>query len=388
MDKLKVLFVNGHLNVGGVEMALVNLLNSIDFNRYSVDLLLLQSGNDYIDEIPESVNIIRRDLDSAQGSLFGAIVKNVRIRNWFGVSYRLLNVCAKYTTGKAFRFLRLDQDLKKRYDIAVAFRPGFCADLVNHVICASRKICWWHHGSMDVNIELPVLRRQLLQFDKVVAVSNGVREMLGDFSPQLKPRICVIPNIIDVSRIQQKAEEFLPYPDEDLSRETRIVTVSRLSSEKNVVAVTEVAKILKAEGLKFRWYVIGDGDCRSTIEAKILEYGLASDVILAGHQVNPYPWIKGADIMVHVSPVESFGIVILEAMALKTPCIAVDSIGVNSLIDGNNGICVPQDPLIVADSIIALLNDKVKYNSILQNTERTINLFYPENIFLKVESIL
>lgn len=365
MDKLKVLFVNGNLNVGGVEMALVNLLNSLDFDRYSVDLLLLQSGDDYIDEIPKSVNVIKRNLDSAQGPLFGAIVKNVKMRNWFGISYRLLNICAKYTTVKAFRFLKLGHHLEKRYDVAVSFRPGFCAELVNNAICASKKICWWHHGSMDVNIELSVLRSQLLQFDKVVAVSDGIREMLGDFSSQLKQKICVIPNIVDESRIRQKAKEFLPYPDEAVLGESRIVTVSRLSPEKNVVAVTEVAKILKARGFKFKWYVIGEGVCRSTIEARILEYGLASEVILAGHQANPYPWIKGADIMVHVSPVESFGLVIIEAMVLKTLTIAVESIGAKELINQNNGILVKNDAVAIANTMVDVINRKYEMTDLI-----------------------
>lgn len=375
MDKLKVLFVNGNLNVGGVEMALVNLLNSLDFDRYSVDLLLLQSGDDYIDEIPESVNVIKMDLDSAQGSLFGAIIKSVKMRNWFGVSYRLLNICAKYTTVKAFRYLKLGHHLKKRYDVAVSFRPGFCADLVNNAIYASKKICWWHHGSMDVNIGLPVLRRQLLQFDKVVAVSNGVREMLGDYFPQLKSRICVIPNIVDESRIRQKAKEFLPYPDEDLSRENRIVTVSRLSSEKNVIAVAEVAKILKAEGLKFKWYVIGDGACRSTIETKILEYGLDSEVILAGQQSNPYPWIKGADFLVHVSPVESFGLVIIEAMVLKTMTIAVESIGAKELINQNNGILVKNDAVAIANTVVNVINRKYETTDLINKAYSDIQKY-------------
>lgn len=376
MDKLKVLFVNGNLNVGGVEMALVNLLNSLDFDRYSVDLLLLQSGYDYIDEIPESVNVIKRNLDSAQGSLFGAVVKSVRVHNWFGLSYRLLNICAKYTTVKAFRFLKLGHHLKKRYDVAVAFRPGFCADLVNNAICASKKICWWHHGSMDVNIELSVLRSQLLQFDKVVAVSNGVREMLGNFSSQLKQKICVIPNIVDESRIRQKAKEFLPYPDEAVSCESRIVTVSRLSPEKNVVAVTEVAKILKTKGFKFKWYVIGDGGCRSTIETKILEYGLASEVILVGHQANPYPWIKGADIMVHVSPVESFGLVILESMVLGIPCIAVESIGAKELINNKeNGIITINNVYDIAENVSRTLNNNVLRDAIIANAISNVSIY-------------
>ena len=39
--KKKLLFINGHLNVGGVERSLVDLLRNIDYNKYDIDLLYL-----------------------------------------------------------------------------------------------------------------------------------------------------------------------------------------------------------------------------------------------------------------------------------------------------------------------------------------------------------
>ena len=71
--KKKLLFINGNLRTGGVEMALVNLLNCIDSSKYEVDLLLIQNGYDYESDLPEYVNCIKVNLDEAQGP-FGASV--------------------------------------------------------------------------------------------------------------------------------------------------------------------------------------------------------------------------------------------------------------------------------------------------------------------------
>ena len=45
--KKKLLFINGHLNTGGVEKSLLDILTHLDYDRYDVDLLLT--------ELPENV---------------------------------------------------------------------------------------------------------------------------------------------------------------------------------------------------------------------------------------------------------------------------------------------------------------------------------------------
>ena len=51
-QRKKILFINGHLNVGGIEKSLVDLLNWIDYSRYDIDLLLLEGKGDYVESLP------------------------------------------------------------------------------------------------------------------------------------------------------------------------------------------------------------------------------------------------------------------------------------------------------------------------------------------------
>ena len=52
----KILFINGQLNVGGIEKSLVDLLNWIDYSQYDINLLLLEGMGDYVESLPVMEN--------------------------------------------------------------------------------------------------------------------------------------------------------------------------------------------------------------------------------------------------------------------------------------------------------------------------------------------
>ena len=379
--KKKLLFINGNLRTGGVEMALVNLLNCIDSSKYEVDLLLIQNGYDYESDLPEYVNCIKVNLEEAQGPFGASVIKNVRNRNWDCVNYRIVNLLAQKTSLKLFRFLSLGSRLKSRYDAVIAFRPGICADIALYRTVSDLKICWWHHGEINVGIPLNILNEQLSKFDKIVAVSNGVKAMLYEALPDLASKIVVIHNIIDIDRIRYKSNDYVSYQKNNHSDKCyEIVTVSRLSKEKNVDRAVEVADILRRRGVQFRWHIVGDGDCQDEIVQQIKQHSLESYIFLAGKQVNPYPWIKNADLMVHLSTIESFGLVILEAMALGVPCVAVESIGSRELINKHNGILTKNDSEIIADNILFAIKNGDEMKNFVNNADCELNRFSSENI--------
>ena len=84
--KKRILFVNSHLYAGGVERSLVDVLHHLDYTKFQVDLLILEGKGDYIEEIPSQVNLIKRNIDLAYGPLTSALIKNIKKRNWFGIT--------------------------------------------------------------------------------------------------------------------------------------------------------------------------------------------------------------------------------------------------------------------------------------------------------------
>ncbi len=90
------------------------------------------------------------------------------------------------------------------------------------------------------------------------------------------------------------------------------------------------------------------GDDRSewatALKEQIAGAGLAPHVQFVGVQKDPYSWIHAADMLVHPSRTEGQGIVLLEAMLLRTPVLATNVGGIPSAVShGETGWLVPPD---------------------------------------------
>lgn len=73
--KKKLLFINGHLQSGGVEKSLLDILTHLDYRRYEVDLLLLEAWGDYAPELPKEVHASLRSLEGTYGPLLRCLLR-------------------------------------------------------------------------------------------------------------------------------------------------------------------------------------------------------------------------------------------------------------------------------------------------------------------------
>ena len=389
-DKKSILFVNGHLNVGGVERALVELLSWINYDAYDVDLLLLQGRGDYEDRIPNQVRIIEYDTRKSEGPFFYDAVYNL----WKGritiVLYRLILSLSSRFSEKVLSFLRFLLPCNNHYDIAIAFRSDLCADIVSYAVNSDKKLCWWHHG--DVNVEKKRFDRLVSlwrHYDKVVTVSEGCRRMLGHSFNLSLDKLYVLPNLIDYAHICELAGSVSPYGDEK-----RIILISLSSffpDKHHDNAVFAAEKLVSRGYCQFLWYLVGDGMYENEIKNLIIEKNLQDYFIMPGKLVNPYPYLKFANFFIHPSYVESQGIAVLEAMALRVPVIATCSLGTCSfLLNGKNGIVVEKgvDPLFEGIKS-ALTMDSNQLNSIVDEGFATVVKFFaPEIIMNSFECLI
>ncbi len=206
--KKNILFVNGHLNVGGVENSLLNVLKNIDYNYYEVDLILFEELGDYANELPKEVNIIHYDLSGASGPIIQCFLKNIKLRNWFALCLRLVFLLEKIIGGKALFLARPLFKINKRYDSAIAYRVGISTDFVGYIINSNKKITWWHHGSFDYTKKSTKrLIKVYKNFDELITVSDSSKEMLIKHMPEINNIILTIPNIINVDEIRRKAND-------------------------------------------------------------------------------------------------------------------------------------------------------------------------------------
>lgn len=374
----RVLFINGHLNAGGVERALVDVLRHFDYGKYAVDLLLLEDTGAYVDELPPQVHVIFHDLHNTYGSLAGSVRRCITAHDWTSLKLRILFLLRKLFGSKALHPAAKILLERGHYDCAIGFRSGICSDLVAYSVNADKKITWWHHGEFNVN------RKDYMEMcskmDVVAAVSQACCEMLRREVPEITDKLVCIPNMLDADAIAGKAGK-----PTGADCKLRIVSVSRLSPEKHFENIIPAAEALLKNNYDFTWHIVGDGSERLKLEALIAESQLKERVVLEGSKTNPYPYIKNADLFVHPSYVESQGLTVLEAMALGVPCVVTKSRGPCEFIeDGVNGLLTEQSSESLTERILKILQDEELYQRIKSNTHCP-EQFNPKSVIQQIE---
>ena len=140
-----------------------------------------------------------------------------------------------------------------------------------------------------------------------------------------------------------------------------LICVSRLAGEKGFGFLAEAAKELDARGLPFKLYIVG-GNRNTAVETDIKEsfepLPQQGKVIFAGFRTGEAlaTAYASADIFLHCSITETFGLVVLESMASGVPVVARDEGGPSDVIrDGETGyLTPPADLAAFVDRVVAL----------------------------------
>lgn len=377
----KVLFINGHLNTGGVERSLVDVLKHMDYKKYAVDLLLLEDTGDYASELPSEVHVLFRDIHHTYGSFASSIRRCIAAHDWMCLRLRFLFLLRKVFGACALKRAATILLGKHHYDCVIGFRPGICSDLAAYSVQTDRKITWWHHG--EFNVDRAAYGDMCGKMNAVAVVSQSCKAMLQEKLPELESKLVCIPNMLDAAAIGQKAENS-PYTDDML----HIVSVGRLAPEKHFENIIPVAKTLRDMSTDFVWHIVGDGSEHARLESLIAENDLKDHVILEGSKANPYSYMKYADLFVHPSYIESQGLTVLEAMALGVPCVVTKSLGLCEFIeDGVNGLLTEQSPESLTEKVLSILTDKTLYQSIKENTVCP-EQFAPDRVMRQIEELI
>ena len=379
----KLLFINGHLNTGGVEKSLLDVLKYLDYDRYDVDLLLLEEWGDYASELPEQVHVNLRCLKNTYGSLPDCLLRCVRQRDWFCFRMRLIFLMMKLFGQKKIGLAKKILTGNKHYDCVIGFRSGICTQIAAFAVNADKRITWWHYG--EINVEHNSYLEVANTCDQIAVVSEACRSMLIDAFPSLEHKLTVVPNMLDTDAVQKKAKAFQPYEQRNVFH---IVTLCRLSPEKHIENAIFAAQKLKKAGISFQWHMVGGGIIKSDLRNAAVTANVEDVFLFEGNQSNPYPFLKHASLFVHPSYVESQGLVVLEAMALGVPCVVTKSLGPCEFIeDGVNGILTEQSPESLAEKVLEMLTNQELYERIQTNT-RCPEWFAPKNVMQKIAMLL
>lgn len=387
--KKKILFINGHLNAGGVEKSLVDILRKIDLNSFDVRVVLLEEYGDYINQIPEEIKVELFDLHNTYGSLVKSLIKCLKQRDKKCFYTRIIFFLTKLLGRDKLKWLKKVIFGEEEYDCVVGFRPGIVTELAAYAVNAKYKITWWHHGEMNLSNEQKVdYEEACKKMNCVVSVSEKCAEFLKEEIRGIKNKLQVIPNMLDAENIILRSKEYEAFTKKE--KVIDFVTVGRLSSEKHVENAIEVAKNLKKNNNNnFRWFIVGDGIEKNNLQKMIENYDLNQNVFLVGNKENPYPYMKNADLLVHTSYVESQCLVVLEAMALKIPCVVTKSIGIEEFaVDKYNCYLANQSAEDLEKVIKKIVENKIDVETICINATKTIERFSAKKIMPQIEQLL
>lgn len=389
MEKKRILFVNGHLRVGGIEKTLVDLLKYIDYSKYDIDLLLLEGSGDYISQVPDNVNVGFFDNTGAYGPFFKMFFKNILRMNIKLIIYRLIILFSSKFGKKHLNLLKMVLPIKKHYNIAIAYRTGLSADVVAYTVNSSKKLVWWHNGEFNLdNIQKKDTLETWSKFDNIVAVSEGCKKLLEKEFPALSNKMRVLYNILDIKKIEENAEI---NNINKCSSAINIISVGNLSIRKHFEnAIIATKKLVDGGVTNFHWVIVGDGDEMTRLQKMIIDYNVSSQIELIGNKPNPYPYIKSADMMVHTSYGEAHCTAVLEAMALKIPCLVTETyIPQDFTINGVNCFMAEQNADSLYEGIVLMLNNREKLEQISSNAFDWVSKRYtPDKIIADFYKLL
>ena len=364
--KKQILFVIDSLNCGGAERSLVSLLPLLDYDKMEVDLLIASCGGIFERNLPQSVCIIELPMTNGLQRILRPLY-----RLWLATRVRFDRLFGLQCHG-AERYWAVMNDviapLKKHYDVAVAYHQGIPTYYVATKVYADKKCVWINTDLQKAGYAESFNRPFYNKFDNIVTVSEALCKMLENTQYVDKNKLHIVYDILNPKVIKQMAV-IGGFKDKLQINALRIVTVGRMTVPKNYVLAVKTAKQLRDAGLKFRWYFVGAGPERVTIENLVTDYGLEEYVLLLGIQSNPYPYMAGCDIYVQTSSFEGFCLTLHEARILNKPVICTNfSVVYNQIRDGENGLIAEMTSESVAEKIMLLAKNNALREKLIDAT--------------------
>jgi phosphatidylinositol alpha-mannosyltransferase len=226
----------------------------------------------------------------------------------------------------------------------------------------------------------PVWRRLAVRLAVSEAAAGFVRSRFARFGG---PDVRVVPNGCDVDAFA--AAE----PAEDLPDGRRLLWVGRLDPQKGFPVAVRAFDLLARDRPDLWFVVAGDGADRSRIDR--LPGGLRDRVVMLGaveHERLPR-YVAGS--AAYVSPAlgqESFGLVLVEAMAAGVPVVASDIAGYREVVrrDVDGLLVPPRDPVALASAAGPVLDDAALSDRLRAAGRARAEAFSWRNVMPQIEA--
>ena len=294
MDKIKVLMVLNNPGRSGAQTYAVNVLRSIDRNKFQVDFLFsVDKGNSYKEEI--------KTLGS---NIF--YIPQFKVINYFNyisawhsfLKSNKYDIVHGHVSSSASIYLKIAKQHGCKtiaHSHSTGFRGGFFERIVKRIFTLGAK---WYA-------------------DYWFACSEKAAKRLFGKRFKNNPRFYLMPNSIDANRflfnynIREEIRKKYGIEKESLL----CGHVGSFSAPKNHKFLLNIFKIVLENKKDSKLVLVGDGYLRKEIERYATELGVFDSIIFTGNVGNANEYMMAMDTMIFPSVFEGFGIAILEAQA-------------------------------------------------------------------------
>ena len=329
---------------GGVTEHIVGLAKAVSKQGHEVHILAACSGYQNV-TVPNMQIVTRRVISIPIG---GAVARV----GWSPGSYRRIK---QILQGEAFEVIHLHEPLT----------PGLTWLVLQQTRTLPRTVtvgtfhAYHEQPNWFYTRGRPLFNKFFARLDALIAVSGAAR----DFAYRMFPGdYQIIPNGVDLARFAQKNGRATPPQGITTRPEVTILFVGRLDKRKGFETLLKAFIKLKVDHPQLRLKVAGPFGAQEVARYRpLIPFHLATDITFVGY-VSP----EGMSTLYHSADIfcapslgfESFGVVLLEAMAAGLPIIATDIAGYRSVLTaGQEGLLVPPDrPDLLAEALVSLID--------------------------------
>ena len=372
VEKIKIVFVHDKLICGGTDQALFDLVQLLDKEKFEVSVFAQKPGGPWDQKFNDAGIHVVYDY-SCRKATWNPLVK-------------ISNVLKKFRTARAYRrngVNLLDVCIPEGMDIIVSY------SMWDHVLCGfspKAKSVKYLHGNMQTNAqfrELILRDRELLpRYDRIIGVSQLATDAFVQLTG-IREGVHTCFNPMNSDYVHRLAEEHVDLPN-DLPL---ICAVGRLCSEKGFERLIVIHKRLLEAGVAHRLVIVGDGEDREYIHRIVNAVDAQDSVILAGYQLNPYPYMKQSKFVVCSSFTEGLPVIAMEALCLGIPLVSAVPSVQEIFGEEECGLITENDNQSLLEGIRKMLTDEAFYEKIKAGAQRRSQYFDGQRMVREVEQI-
>jgi N-acetyl-alpha-D-glucosaminyl L-malate synthase BshA len=274
-----------------------------------------------------------------------------------------------------------------------AIPHAVCAVLARQMVGGDVKIVTTLHGT-DITVLgydpslSDMIKFGIEQSDVVTAVSNALVKQTYELL-DVQKEIRTVYNFVDERVYSKKNANHLKEEYGIREDEKVMIHVSNFRRVKRVPDVVRAFSLIQKQ-IPAKLLLVGDGPEMTIVCRLVKELGLTDYVRFLGKQENLEELYSISDVKLLLSEKESFGLVLLEAMACGVPCVGTNIGGIPEVIeDGETGfLCELGNIEEIAEKTLRILNDEKLHAYMAEQALRAVyEKFHSQQIVKQYEDI-